>query len=86
MILSRDAVCTSQPRELLYDLSFENGKYRKVLSGDLGSGTPVSGDILSSNHDAIHTNGAVGTANGDEKVLKQNQETMPAVDMKGSQG
>ncbi|XP_042036168.1 brefeldin A-inhibited guanine nucleotide-exchange protein 5-like isoform X2 [Salvia splendens] len=80
----KDAVYTSQPREL-HDLSFENGKHRKV-SGDLGSGTPVSGDILSNNHDAIHTNGAVGTANGDENVLKQNQETMHAVDMEGSQG
>ena len=85
MILSRDAVYTSQPRELLYELSFENGKYRKVLSGDLGSCTP-SGDILSNNHDAIHSNGAVGTANSDENVLKQNQETMHAVDMEGSQG
>ncbi|KAL1532818.1 brefeldin A-inhibited guanine nucleotide-exchange protein 5-like isoform X1 [Salvia divinorum] len=86
----KDAVYTSQPRELLYDLSFENGKHRKVLSGDLDSGTPVSGDILSNNHDAIHTNGAVGTAsfkiNGDENVLKQNQETMHAVDMDGTQG
>ncbi|XP_047964493.1 brefeldin A-inhibited guanine nucleotide-exchange protein 5-like isoform X2 [Salvia hispanica] len=81
----KDAVYTSQPRELLYELSFENGKYRKVLSGDLGSCTP-SGDILSNNHDAIHSNGAVGTANSDENVLKQNQETMHAVDMEGSQG
>lgn len=91
LIAFRDAVYTTQPRELLNDPSFENGKHRKVLSGNLDSGAPISGDILSYNHDAIHTNGsAMGTAsfktNGDENAPEHNQEMMRAVDTEGSQG
>ncbi|XP_057802169.1 brefeldin A-inhibited guanine nucleotide-exchange protein 5-like isoform X2 [Salvia miltiorrhiza] len=81
----KDAVYTTQPRELLNDPSFKNGKHRKVLSGDLDGGTPVSRDIFHNNHDAIHTNGsAVGTPSFN--APEQNQETMRAVDMEGSQG
>ncbi|XP_042002485.1 brefeldin A-inhibited guanine nucleotide-exchange protein 5-like isoform X2 [Salvia splendens] len=87
----KDAVYTTQPRELLNDASFENGKHRKVLlSGDLDSGVRVSGDLLHNNHDTIHTNGSsVGStsfkANGDENALEQDQETTRAVDMEVSQ-
>lgn len=81
----------TQPRELLNDASFENGKHRKVLSGDLDSGVPVSGDSLHNSHGTIHTNGSsMGStsfkANGDEHALAQDQETTRAVDMEVSQG
>ncbi|KAL1552145.1 brefeldin A-inhibited guanine nucleotide-exchange protein 5-like isoform X1 [Salvia divinorum] len=87
----KDAVYTTQPRELLNDASFENGKHRKVLSGDLDSDAPVSRDLLHNNQDTIYTNGssmssASFKANGDENALEQNQETTRAVDMEVSQG
>ncbi|XP_047971675.1 LOW QUALITY PROTEIN: brefeldin A-inhibited guanine nucleotide-exchange protein 5-like [Salvia hispanica] len=87
----KDAVHATQPRELLNDASFENGKHRKVLSGDLDSGVPVSGDSLHNSHDTIHTNGSsMGStsfkANGAENALAQDQETTRAVDMEVSQG
>ncbi|XP_042038704.1 brefeldin A-inhibited guanine nucleotide-exchange protein 5-like isoform X1 [Salvia splendens] len=87
----KDAVYATQPRELLNDASFENGKHRKVLSGDLDSGVPVSRDLLHNSHDTIHTNGSsMGStsfkANGDENALAQDQEMTRAVDMEVSQG
>lgn len=91
MILSRDAVSTTQPLELLNDPAFENGKHHKVLSGYLDGTSPVSGDLLHNNHHAAYKNGSVVgvtsvKTNGDENALEQNQETVRPEDMEGPQG
>lgn len=65
-------------------MNLENGKNQKVLSGDLDSATPVSRDLASKIHDAVHKNGSAVETNGDEKTLEQNQERPVA--MEGSQG